>query len=117
MQTVHAILADGTVLAVGVALVWGLILAIRFQSGGYFFDRLQAIVVALVLLAAATGATLFALGQRPSDGLHVLYGGVALILIPLARSYRSGASRRDSILMLVAVVVLGGVLFRLFSTG
>jgi hypothetical protein len=35
----------------------------------------------------------------------------------LARSYRSGAGRRDSILMLLAVVVLGGVLFRLFSTG
>ncbi len=117
MQTVHTILADATVLAVGGALVWSLILAIKVESGGRLYDRLQALVVALVVLAAAAGATLFALGQRPSDGLHVLYGGVALVLIPVARSYRRGAGRRDSILMLLAMVVLGGVLFRLFSTG
>ena len=117
MQTVHAILADATVLAVGVALVCTLILAIKVHSGGRLYDRLQTVLVGLVVLAAAAGAALFALGQRPSDGLHLLYGGVALVVIPLARSYRSGAGRRDSILMLLAVVVLGGVLFRLFSTG
>lgn len=117
MQTVHAILADGTVLAVGVVFVWSLILGIRVQSGGRLYDRLQTLLVALVVLAAAAGATLFVLGQRPSDGLHVLYGGIALVLIPLARSYRRGVGRRDSILMLLAVVVLGGVVFRLFSTG
>ena len=56
MQTVHAILADATVLAVGVALVWTLILAIKVHSGGRLYDRLQTVLVGLVVLAAAAGA-------------------------------------------------------------
>ena len=63
MQTVHTILADATVLAVGGALVWSLILAIKVESGGRLYDRLQALVVALVVLAAAAGATLLRLAN------------------------------------------------------
>ncbi len=117
MQPVHAILAYATVLAVGVALVWTLILAVTERSGGRVYDCLQTVVVVLIVLAATAGAALFAFGQRPSDGLHLMYGGVALVLIPLARSFLSGPGRRDTLLMLLTVVVLGGVLFRLFGTG
>jgi hypothetical protein len=117
VQSVHTILAYAAVAAVGLAVAWSCILAVRARSGGRVFDRLQVVVVGLVLLAAAVGAALFASGARPADSLHLLYGGVAVVLIPLARSFRAGAVRRDSVLMLVAVVALGGVLFRLFSTG
>jgi hypothetical protein len=117
VQAVHEILAYATSIAVGVALVWTLILAVKMRSGGSAYEHMHAAVVGLILLAAAAGAALFAFGARPRDGLHVLYGGVAIVLIPLARSFLAGGSPRDSILMLVAVVALGGVLFRLFVTG
>jgi hypothetical protein len=117
VQPVHAVLAYATAIAVGVALAWTAILAVTTRSGGHAYDRMQAALVGLILLASVAGALLFVTGARPPDGLHFLYGGVAIVLIPLARSFLGGARRRDSILMLVAVVALGGVLFRLFVTG
>jgi hypothetical protein len=117
VQTVHEILAEATVLVVSVALAWTFILAVKGHSGGRAYDRLQAAVVGLVLLAAVAGAVLFLSGARPTDSLHLLYGGVAILLIPFARSFLGGATRRDTVILLVAVVTLGGVLFRLFATG
>jgi hypothetical protein len=117
VQSVHTILAFAAVAAVSLAIAWSLILAVKTRSGGPAYERMQAAVVGLIVLAAAAGAALFAFGGRPADDLHLLYGGVAIVLIPLARSFLAGGSRRDSILMLVAIVALGGVLFRLFVTG
>lgn len=77
----------------------------------------QMATVGLVLLAAVVGAARFASGARPADSLLLLYGAVAIVLIPLARSFRRGANLRDGVLTLVTVVALGGVLFRLFATG
>lgn len=56
MRPVHAILAYATVLAVGVALVWTLILAVTERSGGRVYDCVQTVVVVLIVLAATAGA-------------------------------------------------------------
>jgi hypothetical protein len=117
VQAVHAVLAYATAIGVGVALAWTGILAVTARSGGHAYNRMKAALVGLIFLASLAGASVFVSGARPPDGLHFLYGGVAIVLIPLARSFLGGAGRRDSIVMLLAIVALGGVLFRLFVTG
>ena len=117
MPTVHTILAIAATIAVASAIVWCCILAAFARPAGRWFDRLLAVVVLMITLAAAAGAVTFAQGPGPGDGLHLVYGVVAILLLPLARSLRSGASRRDALLMLGASALLGGVLFRLFTTG
>jgi hypothetical protein len=117
VPTVHSILADAAVAAVAIAIIWCLILAVTARPGGRLFERLQTVVVLAIALASAAGAVTFALGARPTDGLHLVYGVVAMALLPLARSLRSGASRHDALLLLAACALLGGVLFRLFTTG
>jgi hypothetical protein len=117
MQSVHMILADAAVLAVVVAIAWSCVLTVTARPGGRGFERWQAIVVLVVILAAVSGAAQLASGARPQDGLHLVYGGVAIVLLPLARSFRTGARRRDTLLLLVAVITLGGVMYRLFATG
>jgi hypothetical protein len=117
VQTVHGFLADVAVAVVAVAAVWCVVLAVLARPGGRWFDRLQRVIILSIAAAAAAGAIVFVLGSRPDDGLHLLYGGVAIIILPVARSFRSGASRRDALLMLAGCALLGGVLFRLFTTG
>jgi len=56
-------------------------------------------------------------GGRPADGLHLPYGAVAILLIPFARSFLRGVTRRDTVIPRVAVLALGGVIYRLFATG
>jgi len=80
--------------------------------------RFQAAVVSLLVVAAASGLVVLAGGARPVDGMHVLYALVAVALVPLARSFLTRANDRGTnLLLLVAFVVLGGVLYRLFATG
>lgn len=116
-QAIHEILAVAAIGAVVVALAWAAILALKGRSAGGRSDRFQAVLIGLILLAAIAGTAVFASGARPADGLHVVYGGVAILLIPLARSFVGGGTRRDRLIMLVAIVALGGVMYRLIATG
>ncbi len=80
--------------------------------------REPLVAVSLVIVGAASGLLLLATGSRPADGLHLLYAFIAIALIPLARSFLGRTSgRRASGLLLVAFVVLGAVVYRLFTTG
>ncbi|MES2210574.1 MAG: hypothetical protein V4515_10385 [Chloroflexota bacterium] len=88
------------------------------RGGGEAFVRFQAGVVSLLVVVAASGLVVLAGGARPREGVHLLYALVAIALVPLARSFLGRATgQRAAALLLVAFVVLGGVLFRLFTTG
>ena len=63
------------------------------------------------------GALAFVTGARPADGLHLVYGAVEILVIPFARSFLRGEARRDALVLFVAMVVLGCVIYRLFATG
>jgi uncharacterized membrane protein len=117
VELAHRVIPYAAVAAVAVGVVWSLALAARPCSGSRLFDRYQVLVVGLFLVAGAVGALLLVTGARPADDLHLLYAAVAIGLIPLARSYVPEAGRRRTIVILIAFLALGGVLFRLFSTG
>ncbi|MEX1173061.1 MAG: hypothetical protein WEG56_10665 [Chloroflexota bacterium] len=118
MDAIHLALAYLSVAGVVAGVGWSAGLALTGRVGGPLFDRFQAVVVSVLVVAAASGLVMLALGARPSDGLHLLYAAVAVALIPLARSFFGRAdSRRAAGLLVVAFVVLGGILFRLFTTG
>lgn len=106
------------VAAVAGGAAWSVVAARSGRDGGARFEQLQAAVVSLVIVAAASGLVLLATGSRPADGLHLLYALIAIGLIPLARSFLGRASgRRAAALLLVAFILLGAVVFRLFTTG
>ena len=117
MDLVHLILAWAAVAAALLGTAWALVLVVQKRPGGPLFVRYQAAVIAVVVLAGLAGAARFATSTGPADNLHLLYGVVAVGLIPVARSFLVGREPRDGRLMLVAFVLLAGVLFRLFGTG
>ncbi len=117
MELVHRVLACAAVVAVGIAVVWWVLRALRPKMNGRFLDRFGVGVVVLFLAAALVGATQLASGARPSEDLHLLYAAIGIGLVPLARSFLAESSRRAAWLMVAAYLVLGGILLRLFSTG
>ncbi|MBA3877944.1 MAG: hypothetical protein C0498_13665 [Anaerolinea sp.] len=118
MDTIHRLLAWAAVAGVVAGVGWSAVLAARGQAGGPAFERFQAAVVSLLVIAAASGLGLLALGARPTEGLHLLYAALAVGIIPLARSFLGRAGgRRAAGLLVVAFAVLGGLIFRLFTTG
>ena len=118
MDTLHRLLAYVAVAGVVAAIAWSIVLLAGRRTGGPGFERFQAGVVALLVVDGAAGLTMLASGGRPREGLHILYAVVAVALIPLARSFFGRASERArTVLLLVGFVVLGAVLYRLFTTG
>lgn len=117
MNALHFLLAYAAVAGAAIGIGWSAIHLVTRRAGGPAFERLQATVLAVFIVGAASGLILLAAGGRPADGLHLLYAVVAIALIPLARSFLGRGGRGPAAFMLVAFVALGGVLYRLFTTG
>jgi hypothetical protein len=73
---------------------------------------------AAISVQAALGILLLVLGERPAQGLHVLYGPLTFLALPVAAGLAGGLPRRSQ-----AWVFAGGFLvamllaFRAISTG
>ena len=130
MSTAHHI-AGWIAVAVTVALLTGA--AWSWLAGNrtdgtrdhrFAVDRLVLGFLGVVGLAALVGLVLAAGGARPDDPLHLLYGFLALVAVPVAwalggRAVGGGAPirmRRDGWLVVAAAVMLG-IELRLFLTG
>ena len=117
MEPSHRILGYVALAAVALGIAWSLVRARRPAADDRVFARFQAMVVGLVLLAAVAGAGVLVSGGHPHEDIHLLYGAIAVGVIPLARSFVGGRDRRHLAAIFLAFTVLGGVLYRLFTTG
>ncbi len=124
MTTVHQLLAIVLVVATVALLVaaaWSTIAARR--SGGvidhrFAVDRLILAVTGIVAIEGVLGIVIALSKRGPTDPLHLLYGLLALVAMPVGR-WLAGAwrdSRRD-LWVVVAAVILLGLELRLFATG
>lgn len=93
MEVLNRVVAYVAVVMVGVGIAWSVALATRPAMDRGLFDRYGVVVIGLLVLAAA------------------------IVLIPLVRSTFSGTSRRPGWAIAAGYLALGGVLFRLFTTG
>lgn len=103
------------VLAAGVVLGT---LAVRSASLLPTLRSYLWLALAAVVLQGVAGISLLIAGQRPADGLHVMYGPLTLITLPLALLFTRGAAPRREAWILVAGFVVALLLaFRAVSTG
>ncbi len=117
METIHRILGYLAVVLVAGGIAWSIAATRNPALGGRRFERFEAHVVALFIVAAVTGVGLLIAGGQPKEGLHLVYAAVAIGVIPLARSFVPPTDRRAGIAALAVFVVLSFVLYRLFATG
>lgn len=118
MDGIHRLLAYAAAVTTAVGIVWSLLLIGRQRPGVPGFERFQAAVVSLIIVGAASGAVLLVMGARPAEPLHLLYAAVAVVVIPLARSFVGRTiERRGAVFLLAAFAALGAIIYRLFTTG
>ncbi len=118
MSQAHALLGQLAVVLAIIAAVWSIVLAItRRPAGSLFLGNLVWVEIAVVI-AAMLGAATAVSGAPPRDGLHLVYGALALALLPGAALIAAGrpAAQRP-IVVAVASIVLVILLFRLVQTG
>jgi heme A synthase len=116
---IHARLGNTVILFVVILAIWG---AWRFLRGqGLISSYWGALVIAevLILFQGGLGAYMWAIGARPEEGgMHILYGVVSLLPLPLVYVYTKGRDGRPEMLMYtVAFLMLVGLVLRAISTG
>ena len=73
---------------------------------------------AAVVLQGIGGISLLVAGQRPAEGLHLMYGPLTLVTLPLAVLFARGtAPRREAWTLVAGFVVALLLAFRAVSTG
>jgi hypothetical protein len=107
----------GLVLGI-VAVIWSAgLLVLRRPPGSLFLGSLVWLVAVISLAAVLGAATALASGP-PSDLLHIVYGVLALGVVPGAAFVASGRPERQQVIVAtVAAVILAILLFRLLQTG
>lgn len=90
----------------------------RAKPPGATSQRATALLLILVGVTGAGGLGLFVAGGRPSEGLHFVYGPLALAILPLATSLtQTRPPRTRAVATLLACLVSLIVIARLYGTG
>lgn len=117
MTELHLLLAEVALALVALAAIWSAAAVIlRRDPGRLYLVNLIWVVIVLVA-AAGFGALMLATGRGPRDGLHVLYGVLAVAALPVAAAVAGDRPARDrAVVGLIAVIVLIILVLRLFQT-
>lgn len=118
MSQAHALVGQVAVILTLIATIWALALAItRRPLGPLFLGNLVWVAIAVVL-AAVLGAMTALTDAPPGDALHIVYGVLAVALLPGAVLVAVGrpADQRPTVAAVASVVLLI-LLFRLVQTG
>ncbi|NJN17293.1 MAG: hypothetical protein HC822_13995 [Oscillochloris sp.] len=114
----HSSLQATITLTLLVLVGWGMLAAIR---GGVDRGYLGALAVAQLLLTAEAflGLILFIAGGAPGRlALHLIYGAVAILILPAAWLWlRDHRGRRNALSYSAICLFLAGIAIRAFETG
>ncbi len=117
LLTVHDRLGD----ALLIVLVAGVVLAALAVRNDGILPTVRSylwLAFAAVVLQGIGGISLLVAGQRPAEGLHLMYGPLTLVTLTLAVLFARGTSPRREAWTLVAGFVVALLLaFRAVSTG
>jgi len=93
MTELHGVLAFAVALYSLVSALWGLALGLRRRPTSPSYRGALVINEMLVIAQGLLGTLLLVSGRRPADPLHILYGFLSVITLPVAYAYVG--SRRD----------------------
>ena len=98
--------------------LWGFFRFFRKQGLDSSYWGALAIGEGIILIQSLLGVYLWIIGARPARGIHILYGLVALAIIPTVYTYTKGQDSRADILVYSSTTLFTvGLLFRAMSTG
>jgi hypothetical protein len=114
---VHSRLSNTALLFCIIMAVWGGWRFLRKQGVDRSYWGALIIAELLILTQGALGAALWLGGARPARGIHLLYGIVSALAVPLVYLYTKGRDERPEMLLYaVAFLILIGLLLRAVAT-
>lgn len=126
METLYPILVQVHHWVGWAALIAGLVLGavalyvgvIRHRDATPHFRRGVLLVFGLVLVQGALGALLYALGGRPFEQVHLIYGVGAILALPFFMYVERTAQKRPAISSYIwGGFLLAGIALRAIMTG
>jgi hypothetical protein len=118
LSQAHALVGQIAIVLAVIAAIWSVVLAITHRPMGSLFLGNAIWVGLAVVLAVVLGAATAMLVAPPGDALHLVYGALALALLPGAVTLASNRPvEQRPVVAAVASIVLVILLFRLLQTG
>lgn len=119
MAEIHGLAARVTLLLVLLVVAWSLGLAVTRRAIPTILLGALAWLVILLIVSGLLGALTAATDRPPTDVLHIVYGLLAVAVLPgaWAITRQRDDPRRAVIVQVIASVVLLILVFRLFQTG
>lgn len=116
MDVLHLLVGRMIVTMFLICGVWGLLAYFgRLKAGGGYYSTLVlAEVLAIVQFAA--GAILLLLGRMPPDPLHLAYGSLAALVLPIAYGYANRNGWSLPLTCGLATLFVFGLGIRAFTT-
>jgi hypothetical protein len=114
---VHQRVAFSLLLLAFIAGAWGIVrYAIHRGVDGNYWSVLAATEL-LVLVQGVLGVLLWTRGLRPAEGIHLMYGAVAALVLPAYYGISHGEDDRRAALMFgFLCLLLAGVTLRAIAT-
>ena len=118
MSQAHGLVGQIAIVLGLIAAVWSIALLLtRRASGPLFMGNLVSVFLA-VAVAAILGIGTFVSGAPLRDGLHVVYGALALGVLPAVALIATGRdARQQAVVIAIGAIVLAILLGRLLQTG
>ncbi len=119
LTLVHQRLALAGLLLTLIIGIWGLFTFFRKRPATSGYRSTLVMTEILFLAQGLLGAILYTAGtKRPHDGLHLLYGVLLVIALPIGASYTSGREpRREPLVYGLVGLFMVGLTIRGITTG
>jgi hypothetical protein len=111
LARLHGLAARALLIYALVLGVWGTYLYFRNQGVGGGYRASFLVMAGFSALQGLLGLGAFALGGRPSELLHVVYGIFAVIFLPGAYLFAHGGSRRRETVVLAGAAWIVSIAF------
>ncbi|MFN2466216.1 MAG: hypothetical protein ABR598_08145 [Candidatus Dormibacteria bacterium] len=117
-RVLHVSLASVTAAAAFALVASGMYALVRRSAYSIRLTLLvRRVAVIAALLTATLGIVLMLAGRRPHDGLHLMYGILAVVVVPAAATMAARNPRRGALYHAGAGLLLLGFCLRLSTTG
>ena len=116
MEIFHLLLGRSVVFFMLICGVWGVLAHVgRLPSDGRYYSTL--VLAELLLIAQALiGLILLGSGRLPTDQIHFLYGGLAVLVLPAVHGFATRRGWSTSLATGLAALFIFGLAIRAFTT-
>ena len=117
LTMLHNRLGNAAILFFLIISLWGFWRFFRKQGIDPSYWGALAVGEVFLLAQSGIGAYLWVIGARPARGIHILYGIVALMAIPMAYTYTRGRDNRpEGLIYSTTTLFTVGLILRAIMT-